>query len=243
MSTRTSLDPAAEANEELARSAAWRLLAQAFADPVPGLAHELLTEDLPFALALAPTMLPPVASALRELADAFDDLDARTLEEQHRATFSHVHSADCPPFETDHTASQIWRQSQELADLAGFYRAFGVEQERERPDHVSVELEFLHLLAYKTAWAVANDEPEHARTCRDAYAAFLRDHALRWMPAFARRVSVVAHGRAVAPAARLLEAVLNAEASRLGLEIPAETLSEHAPPEELGERGLCEVEP
>jgi TorA maturation chaperone TorD len=74
-------------------------------------------------------------------------------------------------------------KSFELADIAGFYRAFGVEitPGTERPDHIAVELEFMHLLAVKEVVAAGREDGgEHARICRDARATFFRDHLGRW---------------------------------------------------------------
>lgn len=79
-----------------------------------------------------------------------------------------------------------------LADVAGFYSAFGIELTREgheRPDHVSVECEFMSLLTAKEAHAALDGGGPEARTIvRDAQRSFLEDHLARWLPAFARRL-------------------------------------------------------
>ncbi len=107
-------------------------------------------------------------------------------------TFGMVASKDCPPYETDycHWEDPTYRASQ-MADVAGFYRAFGVEpggESAERPDHVVIELEFIALLHQKALIARSADEPEHAQVCLEAMQSFVRDHAGWWMPTFARCV-------------------------------------------------------
>ena len=229
------------ADGALARSLAYRLLSQAFAYPMPPEVARLRDEDLPLALASAEGLEAPVRAGLEALAEALEDATSEELEADYRSVFSHVHSADCPMYETDYGARDIWRQSETLADVAGFYRAFGVREDGERPDHVSAELEFLHLLAYKSVWADSGGDETHAETCREAEAAFLRDHVLRWVPGFATRAATLAGTETYAAAGRLLRALLDAEAARLGLEIP-----EDAPPPppatEDDPPSLCEVE-
>jgi DMSO reductase family type II enzyme chaperone len=227
----------------LARSLTYRLLSQAFAYPLPGAVSQLVEEDLELALAGKASMPAGVPEALDAYAAALRDVVAEDLETAYRDAFSHIHSADCPMFETDYGARDVWRQSNVLADIAGFYRAFGIREHGERPDHVSAEFEFLHLLAYKQAWAEARGEQEHLALCRDAERTFLRDHVLTWIPGFAARVEAVAGDGVYGGAARLADAVLRAEAERLGLPI-AEDLAP-TPPGSLEEEAsaFCEVDP
>lgn len=235
---RLDADRTVEASGELARSAVLGLLSQALAYPTAVVVQELLEEDLPFALALAPALPREVAEPLSGLARVLDGARPETLEVAYRDRLSHVHSQDCPLYETDLGTREVWRQAETLADLGGFYRAFGLEESGERVDHVSVELEFLHVLAYKRAWAVEHEESEHAEVCGEAEEAFLRDHALRWMPDVAERLSALAEGTPYAAVAGLLGAYLRAESARTGVAIVAHEPGEPAPgPEEIA---LCE---
>lgn len=234
--------------ETLARSALYRLLSQVFSYPTPRTVRELRRQDLPLALASSFRLPDPLGQAVQELADALRGVPIRALESQFTGLFTHVHSADCPPYETDFTTHDVFRQSRELADLGGFYRAFGVEPSRAQPerlDHVAVELEFLHLLSYKEAWALARGEEEQAALCREAQASFLVGHVLPWVPEFARRVAALAPGTPYGAAARLVTAFLAAEAGRLGIEVQREPVQ--ARPDSVGlaldeAPALCEGE-
>jgi hypothetical protein len=76
-----------------------------------------------------------------------------------------------------------------MGDIAGFYRAFGVELSKdihERMDHLSVELEFMHFLAYKESYARCHDGAEKIQIVVDAQKKFVKDHIGRWVPLFAR---------------------------------------------------------
>jgi len=71
----------------------------------------------------------------------------------------------------------------ELADLSGFYLAFGFDLkdgERELPDHLGTELEFLSLLLIKQAYALEQGWTDQYEIARDAARSFLRDHLGRW---------------------------------------------------------------
>ncbi len=117
---------------------------------------------------------------------AFESVERETA---HQRAFGLLVSQQCPPYETEycHWKDPTYRAHQ-LADIAGFYRAFGLEPDSghpERHDHVSLELEFVAFLLLKLEYAAAQD-PSHASTCREALGAFVRDHVAWWMPTFGR---------------------------------------------------------
>ena len=243
MTTTGARDVERTIGSALARSAAYRALAQALADPTPEGLARLAEEDLPFALAVADALPGPVRDALAEVAEAFSGASPEDVEREYRRVFTHVHSADRPAFETDLTTRDVWGQARELADLAGFYRAFGMATRGERPDHVAVELEFLQLVSYKAAWAAARGDPEGLAVCARAEEGFLSDHALRWMPELAARLA--AAGGPYGAVGRALGALLREEAERRGIPVPeAPRPGGPAPADPAGgpdeEVGLCE---
>ncbi|HXG41461.1 MAG TPA: molecular chaperone TorD family protein [Dehalococcoidia bacterium] len=76
-----------------------------------------------------------------------------------------------------------------LADVAGFYRAFGFQTRGERPDYLGAQLEFLALLTLKEAHAVLSGSQEGAGLCRRTRAEFARRHVLPWLPALRERAA------------------------------------------------------
>jgi nitrate reductase assembly molybdenum cofactor insertion protein NarJ len=70
---------------------------------------------------------------------------------------------------------------EEMADIAGFYKAFGVAPDCERPDYISSELEFMRLLTIKEAKALMNNEAVNAEICLSAQKKFLNIHLGRWI--------------------------------------------------------------
>ena len=110
------------------------------------------------------------------------------LRDDHRRVFSNVISLDCPPYETLFGNDHVFGQSYTMGDIAGFYSAFGLQLSQdihERLDHLSVELEFLHYLAYKESYAILHDGPEKLKTVVDAEKKFVKEHIGRWVPLFA----------------------------------------------------------
>jgi TorA maturation chaperone TorD len=111
------------------------------------------------------------------------------LQSEHRRVFSNVITLDCPPYETLFGNDHVFGQSQVMGDIAGFYKAFGVELSRdvhERLDHLSVELEFMHFLAYKESYARCHDGLDKTQIVVDAQKKFVKDHIGRWVPLFAK---------------------------------------------------------
>lgn len=169
-----------------ARSALYGLLACAFAYPEP--VHRSEMAELDAALAELPNGLSAEARAL-----AADLPDGVTLEDAFIRIFTHSLSKDCPPFETSYTATDIFQQTQQMADIAGFYRAFGVEVTpgTERVDHICAELEFMQLLTAKEAYARLHLGAPRVGQGRRAQRLFVRDHLGCWAPAFGRRLAAL----------------------------------------------------
>lgn len=138
--------------------------------------------------------------------------------EEFVSVFGHATNKDAPPYESHYGTAHTFQQSQMLADLAGFYRAFGVKARPgiERVDHVSTELEFLAYLMMKEAEV----DEARAAVCRDARRSFVRDHLATWIPAFTTRLRARTDGT-YGRAAERLHAFVSGECESLGLERPA----------------------
>lgn len=160
--------------------------------------------------------LRPVLATLRAPSP---DLDPAHLQSEHRRVFGHIESSSCPPYETRYGSRHLFQQTQQLSDIAGFYRAFGLDlsdDAKERPDHLAVELEFLHFLCVKEAYALEHHTPEKVELTRDAEVKFLQDHLLLWVPSFTRRLQTAAGSGFYKALGELMAAFLSAEAARLG---------------------------
>ena len=203
--------PDGDADRAFSRAFVLQFLARAFDYPGPETWAWLCTPDVQQGLqaaveVLAPHPTAPLATAQRALSGVFLPGAFTAFHDDYIAAIGHAARGSCPANEIEYgdlKADPLF-QPHRLADLAAFYRAFGVElggTAGERHDHLSVELEFLSVLAAQEA-SLLNGPPAHEalRVCRDAQRKFLREHLARWTPAFARRLQ-----RAVAdgPLARL----------------------------------------
>ncbi|MEE8345740.1 MAG: molecular chaperone TorD family protein [Dehalococcoidia bacterium] len=202
--------------QALARSALYRLLSQALTYPGQESLAALLEADLPqaqqAAAELPADLSAEVAPLLTSLAEHLQSTDASQLQAEHQRVFTHILSLDCPPCETVYTCRDIYQETQDLSDIAGFFRAFGLEMaEKERLDHISVELEFMYFLAYKEAYALTHHSPAKVRLCRDSQRKFMQDHLGRWADQFTQRLRQKAGGGYFECVASLTEAFIKAE--------------------------------
>ena len=175
--------------------------------------------------------LPLLGDILRELniSESLDlevwSLDLPALQAEHRRAFGLTGSL-C--YETELGLPHEFRQSQELADIAGFYRAFGFSmggKVRERPDHISAELEFMHVLTLKEAYAAANGVAEHVEICADAQCKFLQEHLGKWIGLFAASLKRSASDGPYVALARFAAAFVLADAERLGVRVEQQPLA------------------
>jgi TorA maturation chaperone TorD len=137
--------------------------------------------------------LPTHTAALAaiEHLEAFNHSTVQRLNFEHDSVFGHTISAECPPYETQYGAGIIFAQTQRLGDVTAFYRAFAMQiapGAHERQDHVSVELEFMSVLAFREAVAIIEQEGQHVSEVRDAARKFLLDHLAPWALSFAERL-------------------------------------------------------
>ena len=154
------------------------------------------------------------------------------LETAYLRIFGHLVRGQLSLYETEYGDEQALRGVHQLGDIAGFYRAFGLEVGRgaaDRVDHVSVECAFLHVLCYKEAYAIAHHGPQQREVCREAQARFLSDHLGWWVPSMARRVLDAQPGTVYAAWMRLVLGFFADERRRFGLPEVSERLGLRTP--------------
>ena len=170
----------AEVVDLLRRAASLQRLARCFAYPAPG--HH--------------------ATVLELLGHASDDGPLATLvaawhgadEDAMRVAYSNLFlaSTPCPPNETAWgDARRLTGAAAELADIQGFYRAFGfdlADDGRDMPDHLCAELEFVSALLVKTAYARMQGWHEADEVAANGARSFLESHLGRWIGAFVERL-------------------------------------------------------
>jgi len=216
----------------MARSFIHRFLAKAYEDPMPEtwrwLTNSQTVNLLRAANAFAgQSLLPSAEGLIRALRPAGFD----SFLNAYLAAFGHAARGSCPLNEIEYgdiKADPLF-QPHRLADLAAFYRAFGLEVTEdagERHDHICLELEFMCVLAVKEAYAHEHQlDADQLVQCRDAQKKFLREHLGRWTPAFTRRLAAATTEPTLRALADFTRAFIESECVRFGVRPGSEELS------------------
>jgi TorA maturation chaperone TorD len=236
---------------DLAREGLYRFLAaalrgphgpgwQLFADPASREAAAAAADLLRAEASGRPGFGEPTAEALtlRPLEDFLGGPGEAPGEEYYRV-FGLLGPRECPPYETEFCPEEPFLRAQQMADVAGFYRAFGLAPSHghpERPDYLPLELEFMAFLLLKKRLAGGGPRAE---VCAEVEAGFYRDHLAWWLPAFAAGLRRRAGGGLYAALGELLAAFAAAERARLGLPPPRLPLRQAAPAEVEEEAGCA----
>jgi len=198
----------------LTRAAAYRLLGGAWGYPAPS-----RFEDLAL-VADAAASDSPIAPAFAAFASAARGADSEATAQEYVFLFDR--EARCPPYEGAWgDAPQLAGKPALLADIAGFYAAFGLEPSATHPDaedHVAPECEFMSALCLKEAYALAEGMTEALEVTRGAQASFLSEHLGRWVEAFAGAVKEATPLPYYGALADLLAAWVREEEAELGVE-------------------------
>ncbi len=203
-----------EVQAALERAAIYRLLGGAFVSPTPARLGEL-------ALAAA-TAATAATGRLRDKLARFaigaSEADPVATANEHVFLFGR--QVRCSPYESAYSGlSPFGDKTARLADVAGFYEAFGFGPAAAQPDmedHIGAELEFMSALALKEAWALGESQAEAAAITREAQVKFLTDHLGRWAEVFAGEVEAATPLPFYTAAASLLAAWTRREIEMLG---------------------------
>ncbi len=228
----------------LARSVVYRAMATAFQRP-SGLTLETLgSSDARRTVRDAAALLdggrvdtPPLTPAVGQLARACEQARLADLVDEHDRLFGHTARGVVCPFETEYGSSAPFQQPQTLADIAGFYRAFGLRTRsaiNERVDHIGCECDIEMFLALKEAYVMEalgsedgterDIDTETLEETRKASALFLRDHIGRFGRAFANALMKESPDRFHGCAARVLYRLLDLDCARLNVPVGPLTL-------------------
>jgi putative dimethyl sulfoxide reductase chaperone len=200
--------------ERLERASLYRLLGGALARPQA----ERLAALAAAAEALAPAVEPAVAEPLARFAALARETDAAVVGDEYVFLFDR--GAKVPPYEGAwEDAPQLAGKAALLADVAGFYAAFGLVPGEAQPDvedHIAAECEFMSALALKEAYALAEHDDEGVAITSAAQSRFVGDHLGRWSGTFAEALRDASPLPYYGALADLLGAWVKAEIERLG---------------------------
>lgn len=199
----------------LARAGLYHLIAQGITYPDAGHAMHIQSAARDLLQAAARGALPqPIGSALRELLRVWRTTELATLRAEYSRLF--LGSGLVALREGGYgDAMRFAGQPVDIADVNGFYLAFGFELSGSPPDHLGTEVEFVSLLHLKTQWALARGRQGEARLAEHALGRFLEAHLGRWVAAFQLALQDARTMPAFAALATVLRAAVETDCLRL----------------------------
>lgn len=206
----------------LARAVVYRLLSVGFQPPTPARLDEIGAGDgFRVATAALEQLLPSAAAGLASLTPP----DADALSARYWQLFGHTTRGLICACETEYGPDNGFHQPQQLADISGYYLAFGLHPKvagEARSDHIACECEFMDFLSRKQAYLLDRGvgSPPDAETLdvtELAERSFLREHLGRFGRAFAARVAAEDGDGYYGALGRLLLAFVDAECARVGV--------------------------
>ena len=218
----------------LARGVLYGALALALQPPDPNGVSRLESPDAGQALGDAAALLDAADGRLRHATARFLlGVGAEGADDRARRftrLFGHITRGMVCLYETEYGIGTVYGQPQMLADIAGYYRAFGLQpagDTRGRPDHVGCECAFMEYLSLKEAYCLeavdtgspADESPDRETLLETRRVAqiFLRDHLGRFGVAFAHAAVRADDEGFYASAARLLLRLIELDCERLGI--------------------------
>lgn len=138
----------------------------------------------------------------------------------------------CPPYESRYV-KEGFNKSEVLADIAGFYNAFGFTLAGpDMADHIAAETEFLSLLSLKETMGIEEGLKEMVDVCSTAKKRFLEAHPGRWVESFCKNLVERTRIEFYKKLAMLTERLIGAEKDFYSIRIKP---LEEVPEEDLGE--------
>ncbi len=199
---------------DLARGGTYEMLALAFAYPSEE-RHEILAELCDQAIEASVDESLGISSEFLRFAEEVEAASAVELTEIYTTLFSR--SVVVPACETAYVLGQV-SKSRELADIAGFYRAFGLKvavEQASQTDFIGSELQFMSVLISRKLAASLQGLAEQEQICTDAERKFVGDHLGRWVRSFAEQTSERSGPGFYSSAANLTAAFVQSEIRRL----------------------------
>ena len=219
------------------RARLYKLASMAFDRPDEEFEEALLSgtfeeQLLESAAALDDAALEEHAAAVAEAAPT-DESGVDDLYSDWATLFGFEEGGDIQLYQIEYSPGTLVTSTDVLADISGFYKAFGLsmsEGNRERADHLCIQLEFLSHLALQMAYLKDEDDEAGIEVLTDAQGNFLEDHLGRWTGRFRETLAEEADVEFYRALASLVDALVADDTDRFDVE-PKEF--EETPPSPL----------
>ena len=218
-----------ERERAVARSTMYNFLARSFLYPTSehfAYLNRKASKEISSEFFVAPGEHEALKKELSQILSIHQDLQnplqREELETEYNRLFAHLGSAKCPPYETEFGLENIYQKTEAMADIGGFYSAFGLEiasHSADRVDFLSTELEFMAYLTLNQAYAVEHDRGEQLEISVDTQKKFLQEHLGRWISTFSKILQLCTQSHYYRCLGDLLENFIESEACFLNVQL------------------------
>ena len=158
-----------------------------------------------------------LSGAFQKVISMLNELNRETIQNENVSIFGHTLSKQTAPYALEHLKStDVFFRTQKLADLNGFYQAFGMEVECvERADHIATQTEFLSYLILKELVAIKKNLEEEIEICQKAFIDFHQEHFFDWAKMFSENLIEKVEGEFYPAAGKFLWGLICKEKSNL----------------------------
>ena len=158
-----------------------------------------------------------LSGAFQNVISMVSELNRETIQNENVSIFGHTLSKETAPYALEHLKStDVFFRTQKLADLNGFYKAFGMEVESiERADHIATQTEFLSYLILKELVAIKKNLEEEIEICQKAFIDFHQEHFFDWAKMFSENLIEKVEGEFYPAAGKFLWGLICKEKSNL----------------------------
>jgi len=176
-----------EANAMIARAAGYKLLAECYYPP-----GEKTGEQVRQLSRHLKTVCPPAADAAGRMEAAWkagEGLEELSID--HARLFLGPFALLAPPYGSVYLEGERRLMGDSTLAAGECYNEAGLEVSADfngTPDHIAVELEFMHFLVVKELDALAGGNLDRAQNFSQKQRAFLERHLAVWVPDFSRSV-------------------------------------------------------
>lgn len=204
---------------EIVRAAAYKLLAECYYPPVA----ETLRYVNHLGLGLKTLCSPAAEAADRMQAALPSPAGWEELVIDHARLFVGPFALLAPPYGSVYLEGERRLMGDSTLAVVDCYHELGLEMAagfNGTPDHIAVELEFMHFLIIKELDALAAEQLDRAQNFRKKQRAFLERHLAAWVPDFSRSVEEQAQTQFYQGLAATTRIFIESDLDRLRSETP-----------------------
>jgi TorA maturation chaperone TorD len=209
----------AMSSDQVARAAAYKLLAECYYPP-----GEETGEHVKQLSRHLKTLCPPAAEAVDRMeaaGQAGEGFEELTID--HARLFVGPFALLAPPYGSVYLEGERRLMGDSTLAAGDCYNEAGLEVSADfsgTPDHIAVELEFMHFLVIKEFDALTHGNLDRAQNFGQKQRAFLERHLAAWVPDFSRSVEEQAQTRFYQSLAMATRLFIESDFSRCHGDVP-----------------------